>query len=90
MGIRARISGRRKGQARRERELIEMRYEPSARDLFPAMRDRLLASRPVIGTRATFPKVGRTQGRGIVAKTEPIYGPPAFRNVIDAETGEHV
>lgn len=67
-----------------------MRYAPSARELFPTLRDRLLASRPVIGTKATFPKVGRAQGRGLIAKTEPIYGSPTFRNVIDAETGEHV
>lgn len=70
-----------------ERARIARRYEPTARERFPVLRDRLLASRPVIGTRARFPKIGPKQGRGIVAETWPIYGAPTFRNVI--ENGEH-
>lgn len=48
-------------------------YSPSARDVFPMLRQRLLESRPVIG------RMG----------TQPIYGKPTFRNVID-ENGQHV
>jgi hypothetical protein len=72
----------------RERQRIARRYQPSARELFPVLRDRLLASRPVIGTRATFPK-GSPSRRSLVAETEPIYGKPTFRNRID-ENGAHV
>lgn len=75
----------------RERRVIASRYRASARDLFPALRERLLASRPIIGTKATFPKLSlqKRAPRGIIAKTEPIYGAPTFRNVID-ENGRHV
>lgn len=47
---------------------------PSAREWFPYLLDRLMASRPVIGE----------DDRGL-----PIFGAPTFRNVID-EHGEHV
>lgn len=61
---------------RRERRAIANRYQASARDLFPALRTRLLESRPSLGF-----NVGR---RGLEA-----YGPPTFRNVIN-ENGQHV
>lgn len=53
---------------------------PSAREMFPLLRARLLASRPVIGwTDETDPE----------RAAQPIYGAPTFRNVID-ESGRHV
>lgn len=51
----------------RERQRIEGRLRPSARDMFPGLRDRLLASRPI---------VGEIDGA-------PIFGKPTFRNVIE-------
>lgn len=60
----------------RERRVIASRFRASARDLFPALRERLLASRPSLGF-----NVGH---RSLEA-----YGPPTFRNVID-ENGQHV
>jgi len=75
--------------AARERQRIELRYAQDARALFPELRDRLLASRPVIGTKAKIPTTGGRRGRVLVADTEPIYGKPTFRNRID-ENGVHV
>jgi len=51
----------------RERERLKGGLKPGARELFPLLRDRLLASRPVIAV--------DDQGR-------KAYGPPTFRNVI--------
>lgn len=51
---------------------------PSARELFPLLRARLLASRPYIGQR-----------ENPAGDITPIYGAPTFRNVID-ESGRHV
>ncbi len=59
-----------------ERLRIESRLRPSARDLFPRLRERLLESRPWLGHNK-----GR---RGLEA-----YGPPTFRNRINAK-GEHI
>lgn len=59
-----------------ERNVLVSKYRASARDWFPVLRDRLLASRPVLGY-----NVGN---RGLEA-----YGPPTFRNVID-ENGRHI
>lgn len=61
-------------RANAERARIEGRYGPSARELFPVLRERLLASRPVLGT-------DRARNQ--------VYGAPTFRNVIN-ERGEHV
>lgn len=73
-GIRAVLAGRRKGAARRERQIIELRYEPSARERFDDLVARLQASRPILGhTRSGA----------------PVFGAPTFRNVID-ENGRHV
>ncbi len=55
-----------------ERLRIESTLRPSARDLFPALRERLLASRPSLGHNK-----GR---RGLEA-----YGAPTFRNRINTE-----
>jgi hypothetical protein len=56
---------------------------PSARELFPQLRERLLGSRPIVGhTVEVFHANGdRTGGK-------PIFGKPTFRNVI--EHGAHV
>lgn len=69
-----------------EHARIAARYEGSARELFPPLRALLLASRPVIGERVTFPHKGRNR---LKPKREPIYGTPTFRNRIN-ENGEHV
>lgn len=59
-----------------ERLRVEGRLKPGARDLFPELRERLLASRPALGF-----NVGN---RGLEA-----FGAPTFRNVIN-EKGEWV
>lgn len=69
---------------RRERHAIASKYRASARDLFPALRERLLGSRPIIGDQKP-----RRGADGITSTLLPVYGPPTFRNVID-ENGRHV
>jgi hypothetical protein len=72
--LRVAMGGRRKGAARRERQVIELRYAPSAREMFEDLIVRLQGSRPVLGhTRSGA----------------PVFGAPTFRNVID-ENGNHV
>lgn len=56
-------------QMRRQRKAA-----PTARELFPGLRAKRLAARPVLGY---------TEGG------TPVFGPSVFRNVIDAE-GKHV
>jgi hypothetical protein len=67
----------RKAQKRVARFTAEQRFAPSARELFPMLRRRLLESRPVL---AIFDE-GRPGERWM-------YGDPTFRNVI--ENGQHV
>lgn len=67
----------------RERRAIASRYRASARDLFPDLRTRLLASRPIIGDQKP-----RRGADGISSPLLPVYGKPTFRNVI--ENGQHV
>jgi hypothetical protein len=72
---------------------------PSARELFPVLRDRLLASRPVIGFRyRIFPggpwKTVELSEKGITSVqrkggAELLYGRPTFRNALN-EKGELV
>lgn len=69
----------------RERAGIARRYQPSAREFFPVLRETLLASRPVIGERKTV--VGRDKIGRAKYRREPIYGKPTFRNV--AGSGVH-
>ncbi|WP_022886402.1 hypothetical protein [Glaciibacter superstes] len=69
------------------------RLLPSARELFPMLRARLLASRPLL---EPAKKVTHRPQRGVVhprlgynVQVAPAkYGAPTFRNVI--ENGEHV
>lgn len=68
----------------REREAREARLRPSARELFAVLRERLLASRPIIGYQKPLPGA-----YGIASTRLPIYGRPTFRNAID-ENGNHV
>lgn len=60
-----------------ERERIERKLRPSARDLFPTLRERLLTSRPIIGDRKP-----RRGADGVSTPLEPVYGAPTFRNVL--------
>lgn len=72
------VRHRRDARLIRERSMIASRYRASARDLFPALRERLLASRPLVALiDEGYPEERR------------VYGPPTFRNVID-ENGRHV
>ncbi|GAA4762327.1 hypothetical protein [Microbacterium gilvum] len=50
-----------------ERMRLQASVRPTAREMFPILRERLLASRPVIG------EIDGT----------PVYGEPTFRNVIE-------
>lgn len=59
-------------------------YSPSARDVFPMLRARLLGSRPVVGFTAEV-----FHADGSRTESQPIFGKPTFRNVID-ENGAHV
>lgn len=73
-----------------ERLRVESRLRPSARDLFPHLRERLLASRPVIGSRVIVPRGATPDRKGVIkTTTEPIYGAPTFRNRIN-DKGEHI
>lgn len=73
-----------------ERLRIEGRLRPSARELFPANVERLMASRPVIGERVIVPRGSKPDDKGVIrTSTVPVYGAPTFRNVIN-ENGEHV
>lgn len=59
---------------------------PSARELFPVLRDRLLASRPVVGHTPEVwhaPKV--PNGQHTKTGGRPIYGKPTFQNRIDED-----
>lgn len=56
---------------------------PSARELFPVLRARLLASRPIVEPAR---QVKHEFGTIVVPA---VYGAPTFRNVID-EYGQHV
>ncbi len=69
-----------------EHRQIAARYKPSARELFPILRDRLLASRPVIGERKTV--IGRDSAGRRKFRRTPIYGTPTFRNAL--VEGEHL
>lgn len=72
-----------------ERLRIERAYEPSARDLAPALVKRMLDSRPVVGERVIIPRGAKPDKKGVIrTTTEPIYGPSKFRNVI--VDGRHV
>lgn len=70
-----------------ERLRIESRLRPSARVLFPHLRERLLASRPVLGWDVNGKRQARAPRPGV--KATPIYGAPTFRNRIDSK-GEHI
>lgn len=65
-----------------EHTRIARRYRPSARELFPELRERLLSSRLIIGDMRPIPGAD-----GVKTPLRPIYGKPTFRNVI--EDGEH-
>lgn len=59
--------------------------KPSAREWFPILRDRLLASRLESKRRVRYvDEAGKVRYRVVVT-----YGAPTFRNVIN-EAGEHV
>lgn len=62
-----------------EREVLESRVAPSTRDIWPGLRARLLASRPVVGERV-HPHLTDAKGKPL---REPVFGAPTFRNVIE-------
>jgi len=64
----------RRQEAMTEHERIHARYQPSARELFPMLRELLLSSRPVIERSY---RDGKVTGGG--------YGPPTFRNVLEID-----
>lgn len=59
-------------RAAAEHRAIANRYRPSARELFPALRARLLASRPVLAV--------TDEG---TPRERVVLGKPTFRNVIE-------
>ena len=71
------------------RELAEKvrearKIRPSARQLFTQLNQRRLDSRPITPVKRTLVADGQT-----IRYTEPVYGEPTFRNIIN-EKGEHV
>ncbi len=61
----------------------------SARELFPILREKLLASRPVVGQDRGPYKRDKTGRKRYFGKTStPIYGAPTFRNII--KDGGHI
>lgn len=61
----------------------------SARELFPILNSKRLASRPVVGQDRGPYKLDKTGRKRYLSKVStPIYGEPTFRNVI--EKGVHV
>lgn len=65
-----------------ERERLERRVQPSARERFESLVERLRASRPIVGDMKPIPGAD-----GITSVLRPVYGKPTFRNVI--EDGKH-
>ncbi|WP_066041964.1 hypothetical protein [Herbiconiux solani] len=63
-----------------EARLRSAHLQPGAREVFPVLRERLLASRPIVGD-----KKPRHGADGIRTPLEPIYGKPTFRNVIERD-----
>lgn len=74
--------------------LMSRRLKPSARELFPLLRARLLDSRPLLEPEQ---KIKHRPMRGVVSPRRGYsvqvvpakFGAPTFRNVID-ENGKHV
>ncbi|MFE4469519.1 hypothetical protein ACFRFH_11955 [Leifsonia sp. NPDC056824] len=62
-----------------ERRQIEARYNLSAREWFPYLRQRLLASRPVIESFVVNDYATGTE------RTVFVYGKPTFRNVLQKD-----
>lgn len=75
---------------KRAGELTVKHYQRmGARSTFDVLRQRLLASRPIIGERRVVIGVDSIGRKRYRKDPEPIYGPPTFRNKID-ESGNHV
>lgn len=88
---RANSAGRRKARVAYEGRGLRT-AGPSARELFPVLRERLLASRPVLEPSRTVVFEHVLPGGGSWRQKQtipPVYGEPTFRNVID-EKGRHV
>jgi hypothetical protein len=60
----------------------------SARELFPVLREKRLAARPVVGQDRGPYKLDKTGRKRYFNKPTPIFGESTFRNVI--ENGKHV
>lgn len=88
---RANNAARRKARADHEARGLRT-AAPSARELFPVLRERLLKSRPVLEPARTvvfehvLPGGGSWRQKHVIP---PVHGDPTFRNVID-EKGRHV
>lgn len=73
----------------REHAAIAARYQPSARELFPQLVERLHNSRPVIGEKHVVPVGAKPNRKGVLPTVAvPIFGAPTFRNRIVG--GEHL
>lgn len=76
------MSRRTRAAKSREGARIALAYEPSARELFPELRERLHASRPVIGQNRGAYRRDRSGRKRYLNAPTPIYGRPTFRNVM--------
>lgn len=79
----------------RERASIEARFAPSARELFPVLRERLLASRPVIEPERVFDDTitvlrmrrVRDENGKPAGRSEPVLIERVVRSVVPAVCG---
>lgn len=76
-------------QEAREIEQRRRRHAPSARQLFPVLRERLLDSRQEFREMELVPIVSRSGKKSFREVPRITFGAPTFRNKIN-ERGEHV
>lgn len=76
------------GWAKKPTVIVPLYKTLSARELFPILREKLLASRPEVGINRGPYRRDKTGRKRYFHKPTPVFGKPTFRNVI--ENGVHV
>lgn len=79
----------RRRQGSKNRTVVVPLYRTlSARELFPILREKLLASRPQIGLNRGAYRRDKSGRKRYFNDPTPIFGAPTFRNII--KDGEHI